>query len=207
MQLQKHLIFASLDITQNPRWLDDNSDQFEGRIGFAFTDPDGSIAAQFEASPIFLMNKQCCTRVLEDQVIVHQCNRCYKYGPQHIDCDVRCRYCGRAHPSNAHQKFCHKCAEEGLEATGIECPHLECFQCKIPNQPAKCHTADHEKCPVRTKMIGLVRKQNGERARLQINVMRSALSQQCTGGRHGTHTQHQAYATRMASSHDHPNDW
>ena len=84
MQLQKHPIFASLDITQNPRWLDDNSDQFEGRIGFAFTDPDGSIAAHFEASPIFLMNKQYRTRVLKDQVIVHQCNRCYKYGPQHI---------------------------------------------------------------------------------------------------------------------------
>ena len=171
-QLQRMPLFQRLNVTLAPRWELNLEGKRFANITFAFEDPFGDLARNFIMHPMFLNGSRCPLRILQDKIAVRQCTRCWRIGASHLACSIRCRFCGKGHHSDDHQKECLDCAREDRVAAGKECTHIACITCRSPNRPPAPHPADSEGCPARNHFIHTQRKRSCEMANYQRDHVR-----------------------------------
>ena len=171
-QLQRMPLFQRLNVTLAPRWEPDLQGKRFANITFAFEDPFGDLARDLIRRPMFLNGARCPLRILQDKIAVRQCTRCWRIGASHLACSIRCRFCGKGHRSDDHQKECLDCATEDRIATGKECTHFSCTTCRSPNRPPAPHPADSEGCPARSHFIHTQRQRSRQMAEYQRDHVR-----------------------------------
>jgi hypothetical protein len=162
-ELRKNPLYNRLVLVQQPRWVtQDLEDKEFGTVNFTFEDPEGLLADELCARYMFIFGKQCVARAWLDRVDIHQCNRCWRFGPSHSSCIEICRFCGKTdHPEEIHCLSCRGCVSEG-NTNRLTCAHLNCPGCKQP------HAADDPTCTARGVYVNRVRNQNRFRVNAQV---------------------------------------
>lgn len=152
-QLRHLPSFQPLNITLAPRWEQDMEGKRFANITLALEDPFRDLARKLVMQKVYLNGACCPIRILQDRIAIQQCARCWRISASHVACTIRCRFCGKNHHSDDHQKECIDCAREDRIAAGQECSHIACITCQSPNRPPAPHPADSEGCPARSHFV------------------------------------------------------
>ena len=160
-QMKINPLYQRLHVTQKPNWTS-AADGIMGRthanISFSFEDPNGEYTADLFTRPMYIFNERCPMRVWKEKVHVLQCDRCWKLGPSHVDCNRKCRCCASTgHLEGIHQIHCAVCEKEGWISKGKACIHYGCANCNAN------HAADDGNCQARAKYVRIQRNRNVER--------------------------------------------
>jgi len=174
-QLLANPLYSRLNVTLKPRWLGDLDGSTCANIGFAFEDPFGDMAKDFTSHAVYLQGARCPAKLLKEKVLLDQCQRCWRLGESHINCNVLCRLCGGGHSYTAHQDSCLPCSRDGFKADGRDCTHLSCHNCKTLGHSNPGHAANDPRCPTRNKMIKNLRDKNEAILEFQRKRLRSTL--------------------------------
>ena len=157
-QMKINPLYRRLHVTQKPDWTS-SPDAMEGRthanISFSFEDPHSEYTSDLFSRPMYLFNERCPMRVWKERVFVSQCERCWKLGPAHENCNQKCRYCAKTgHLEDKHQAHCPQCEKEGWAADGKPCIHFSCTNCNAT------HAADDGNCRTRAEFSKVHRNRN-----------------------------------------------
>ena len=160
-QMKINPLYRKLLVTQKPDWTS-SPDAMEGRthanISFSFEDPHSEFTSELFSRPMYLFNERCPMRVWKERIHVPQCERCWKLGPSHENCNQKCRYCTKTgHLADEHQAHCPRCEKEGWAANGKICIHFSCANCNAT------HAADDPNCRTRSEFINIQRNRNNAR--------------------------------------------
>ena len=158
--------FRALQGLSPLRWTVNNLDtRSDADVVFSFDDPDGDIAADFVRQPLYAFGREIRSRIWNVQINVSQCTSCWKLGPPHQDCTMRCRFCGRGtHSEKDHVRFCQQCVKS-QNTDPIMCDHRYCTNCNFPG-----HNMDDDRCPARQRQ----RQNRIQNNRDRTNVFRFA---------------------------------
>lgn len=174
-QLLANPLYSRLNVTLRPRWMGDLTGTTCATVGFAFEDPFGDMAKDFTSHAVYLQGTRCPAKLLKEKVLLDQCQRCWRLGESHINCNILCRLCGEGHSYTTHQDSCLPCGRDGFKAAGRDCTHLSCHNCKTLGQTNSGHAANDPRCPSRNKMIKNLRDKNEAILEYQRQRLRTTL--------------------------------
>ena len=152
LEIAKNPFLNRLQFIDRPRWatkdLDDEEKNIQkASVFFSFEDPEGGYSSDLLTHAIYLFGERVFALEAAERIDVVQCNRCWKFGKVHTDCQVTCMACNSSdHPFPGHFESCKQCVLDN-QTDPSSCPHISCANCRGP------HYADSASCRFRHEFI------------------------------------------------------
>ena len=158
LEIAKNPLLNCLQFINKPCWATKDLDDKEKNIRkatvfFSFEDPKGGYSSDILTHAIYLFGKRVFVSEVAERINIVQCNRCWKFGKIHSNCQITCMACNSAdHSFPDHFKSCKQCVLDN-QVDPSSCPHITCANCQGP------HFADSASCRFCHKFISFKRSQ------------------------------------------------
>ena len=147
LEIAKNPFLNHLQFINRPRWATKDLDDEEKNIRkasvfFSFEDPEGGYSSDLLTHAIYLFGERVFVSEAAECIDIVQCNRCWKFGKTHTDCQIACMACNSTeHPFSGHFESCKQCVLDN-QTDSSSCPHVSCSNCRGP------HFTDSASCSV-----------------------------------------------------------